>query len=357
MLREKDRRRRQGEISDGVPFRSFEYVGEAFFNDLNQKQRGSSTLGKRRKTYDDELLPIFRGKSVRAFSSEALGELRDEVLAERGENVWVRWSTILRGISRKAIAIGAIPLVEDPFKSLIKGPTEYTRLIERQRRAAERMKLPSRRQLRRMLEKSTGWLKLALHLIILAGLRRGEVRALLWSGITFDHVQGIVCVHVTKAVKWDGTVGLPKSRKSVRKIHRKGALYDILKAAHPGPGNTHQLIVSYKGAALDTMKLYVSSARFQASIGVGARLRTNGRTTYPGTFRPHLLRHAAVAWWIWEGVPDELIQVWAGHADPVFTLTTYGYLFDSKDAGCKSWPTGSATTGEEISDDDEEDPR
>lgn len=67
---------------------------------------------------------------------------------------------------------------------------------------------------------------IAIHLLFLTGVRRGELLALKWSDIDFD--QNVL--HIHSAVKSDGEIGEPKTEKSKRDIPISKTLWQIGRA-------------------------------------------------------------------------------------------------------------------------------
>ena len=302
------------------------------------------------------IYPVFKGKPMGAVNTPSLSKLRESVIEGAGMRAWLRVATILGGVVEQFNSGRQPSLHIDPFASLPYFRKDLTCLVASQQRQEKRLALPTWRQLRKMLDLSEGHVRLACKILILAGLRAGELLALQWKHILIDEIDKIVEISVEQAVKRDlKTIGDPKTKAGKRKVQADGELYEYLKSVHPGEAAAEDyLFMQENGELLRRWKLWSHLRLFQVSIGIGHRIGP----FFKGCFSPHALRHACVAIWIWDGVPDEVMKVWIGHKRLTTTLDIYGYLIDFKDAGSSEWPTGEPppdTLEDNFDFDDEED--
>jgi integrase len=346
--REVEKLRLAGELKDKVEWKSFDEVARLLFARIAAQDKPGNGAKAMTRTYEADLEKWFRGKSIRAATAESISALHDHIVATRPKSTWHRVYAVLRAVVKLAIARRYIPREDNPLLRLSLKRPDVTPLVLRQQEKSRELPLPALGDCLAILEHAVGWLRVALHLILLAGLRTGEVRALRWEHVELDIELELVWIHVREAVKWDGRIGPPKTKAGIRDICVRGALFELLRDRHPGKGGAKRLVVTARGTRLASNAIYLGSRALQVRIGIGHVAASGVKPSHPGTYRPHLLRHAAVAWWIWRRVPDVIIRTWIGHVHTQTTLDTYGYIIDARDCGRVEWPRGDTPTGDEI---------
>lgn len=124
-------------------------------------------------------------------------------------------------------------------------------------------------------------------------------------------------VRITKAVKADGTVGPPKSRKGRRTISLPAEVVEAVEPLTKGRRRADRIFVPPKGGELRHRTFY-RDIWLRKSVG-GSGIRA----PHP---RLHDLRHSHVAWLIAAGVSLPVIQARLGHEKITTTIDTYGHL-------------------------------
>jgi integrase len=144
-----------------------------------------------------------------------------------------------------------------------------------------------------------------------AGLRLGELRALDWQNIDFEH--GLI--HVEHA--WDPKAGLiePKSRSGKRRVPLTSTLRGHLLA--------HRL---RQGRAGEGLVFGETLTRPFHPGAVVARARTVWEQQGLATIRLHECRHTYAAFMIAAGVNAKALSTYMGHSTITITLDRYGHL-------------------------------
>lgn len=148
----------------------------------------------------------------------------------------------------------------------------------------------------------------------MTGMRRGEVVAVRWQDIDWDHRQIRVRRSFTR-----GQFGTPKSRRSSRAVPLASRLADELRNHYEQTpyGGEADLVFPHPdiGSVLDPSKL---RKRFLASV----------RRAGVRPVRFHDLRHTFGTQMAAAGAPMRAIQAWLGHADLRTTLIYADFALD-----------------------------
>jgi integrase len=143
-----------------------------------------------------------------------------------------------------------------------------------------------------------------------AGLRRGELRALLWADV--DLADGLV--HVERSMSGHGETGGPKSRAGYRGVPIVAALRDLL---------VEHKLVTRRDAGL----VFGSSATQPFTpTAVRKRALTAWRRAGLDPIGLHECRHTFASLLIAAGVNAKAITAYLGHASIQTTFDLYGHL-------------------------------
>ncbi len=164
---------------------------------------------------------------------------------------------------------------------------------------------PSVGDVRRLLESATGWLRVAVAVAALGGLRNGEARALRAGDV--DIQTGLLCVRRAYS---HHEIRSPKS-KLERVIPMGDLLRGILAEAVRGKRPTDTLVVTEDGRTPSRQALYKSFTSLCRRAGLAR------------TWSFHSLRHAFGTHALRAGANVEAVRELLGHRD---LATTSGYL-------------------------------
>jgi len=185
--------------------------------------------------------------------------------------------------------------------------------------------IPTKVELKAIIDAATGRCRPLVVTAIFTGLRASELRGLTWDAVDFK----AKVIRVRQRADRYGQFGPPKSEASQRDVPMGPMVVNTLrewKLACP-PGDL--VFPNRDGGLVD-----LSSLRTRA---LGPLQKAAGLTDDP--LRPkyglHALRHAAASLWIELGVEPKKIQTWMGHSTITLTFDTYGHLFPSSKSDAK----------------------
>lgn len=173
-----------------------------------------------------------------------------------------------------------------------------------------------------------------LLVLIFAGLRASEVRALPWSNV--DLKRGLITVD--RRADFRNVIGPPKSAAGHRTIPVGPKVIQALRKWRLRcPKSDADLVFpSEKGTPIYHNNLYLF---FQEKIQVDAGvcrpkvkdgepvLDGDGNAVMEGLYSLHDFRHAAASLWIAQRVDAKRVSTWMGHSSIQITFDTYGHLF------------------------------
>ena len=197
------------------------------------------------------------------------------------------------------------------------------KLKRRSRTEADVRVIPTKDEIRIILEKAPTSHRAMFVTAIFTGMRISELRGLTWPSVDFENR----IIRVTQRADEFGQIGLPKSRAGTRNI--------------PMAPSVHQALVAWKMAA----PLSDAGLVFPNSVGKVQ----NYANIYNRIFKPmlvehgivdgegdakfgiHALRHAAASLFIEQGWNPKKIQTILGHASITMTMDVYGHLFENSE--------------------------
>lgn len=164
---------------------------------------------------------------------------------------------------------------------------------------------------------------LAACIALATGMRRGEIFALDWAAI--DTVHGRI--NVSKAVKADSTVGVPKSTSGIRSVAIGKYLSDLLidikawqaMVLPEKPWDSPQFVIA------DSQGNRASMNSFEHWW------RTWAEENSLGGLRFHELRHTHATLLISSGVDVKTVQMRLGHASAEITMSCYAHALPLSD--------------------------
>jgi integrase len=150
---------------------------------------------------------------------------------------------------------------------------------------------------------------------VYAGLRRGEILALRWNDIDFEH--GMIRVDESYSAK-TGTFGSPKTESSKRKVPMVGTLKQILAtmSLERGVPSDETLVFGNGTDPIEARSLVKRAATDAKRAGLGFE-----------PFGLHECRHGYASTLIAAGVNPKAVSTYMGHASISITFDRYGHLF------------------------------
>jgi integrase len=209
--------------------------------------------------------------------------------------------------------------------------------MRRARREQAKVLPPTKADMRLMIEaaRNARPMDYALLLVLLfAGLRASEVRALPWRNV--DLSRGLITVD--QRADFQNIIGPPKTAAGWRTIPVPNTVVAALtnwKALCPA-SDLGLVFPSREGTPIFHPNIVVG---FQEPIQIAAGVTTprmkdgeavvgkDGAIAREGRYTLHSFRHAAASLWIEQRVAPKRVQTWMGHSSIQVTFDTYGHLF------------------------------
>ena len=194
-------------------------------------------------------------------------------------------------------------------------------------------------------------LEVLLAMAIVTGMRRGELLALRWSDIDFEHRRLLVLHSVDYIAGYGYVVGKPKTAAGKRWVSFPAFLFDMLKQ--------HQV---QQSELKSTAKKWEDHDLVFPNLSGGYLHPNHMGETFKKLLKeanlPHIhfhdLRHSAATILLSMGVHVKVIQELLGHTDISITLGVYGHLLPSmQQAVVETWD-GVFKVGDKDKGDDDE---
>lgn len=156
--------------------------------------------------------------------------------------------------------------------------------------------------------------KAMIHLGAWAGLRMGELIALRWQDILWDHN----VIHVQQARKHDRSIGLPKNGKK-RKVPVAEQTLDLLRQHRRDFGAGMNDLLFTTGGQRGGRPLDANNWRTHVWTPLVEACGFDPKPT------PHDLRHGHAGLMVMQGMDWKVLSDRLGHHKPSFTLDVYGW--------------------------------
>jgi len=245
--------------------------------------------------------------AVHAFADQLLGRGRSRYLTKR---VLGSLSGIVREAQRRGLAA-----TNNVRKA---APDSVKRLA----REITRPMMPTREELRAIINATPDRWRPLILTAIFTGLRASELRGLTWADVDLKAGK----LHVCRRVDRFGRFGPPKSKAGSRDIPLSPILLNTLKAWRLAcPKGELDLVFPTGAGNVENHGNILLRVFWPIQVAAGV-VNQNGRAKYS----LHALRHAA-ALWIDQGLGPKRIQALMGHASIQQTFDQYGYLLETRE--------------------------
>ena len=325
--------------------RSVSDAGHALFRHL-----ASAWLNNKKKT-----VGASQGKTLEGFvhvMCAALGdvpvlEITEEMLTDflcdlAAENPHTGKPSSQATLSKYHQAIRAI----FRYSRIRPDPSEYLEIPKGAKRKDRRaLTEEEQRRVRELKHRA----QLPAMLAMYAGLRRGEMTALLWQDITADTIT------VNKSFDFvEGKVKPPKTAAGSREIHIPPLLRDYLKTVKRGKPSDPVVTSDGKMMTISAWRRLWESYMTDMDVAYGGRVKcAPHNVTGVYSIRPftlHELRHTYATILRDAGIDVKAMQAWLGHADASTTMNVYTHLSETqkRTAAGKMDAFLSASTGHDV---------
>jgi integrase len=300
------------------------------------------TLKSYREIANTHIIPLLGTKRLTRLTGPEVVAFKDALLATRS-----------RAMTSKAVRHLSMILGESVRRGLVGQNVARGISVKRPRqdgkrqRLAKRAEIPPIEHLKRLLEAAERLgdedprLPVLLPMVMLAGLRASEARALTWANANVGNCASLTVTQ--RADRWND-IGPPKSDAGYRTIPIGPSLARRLKAwklrCPPCPlslvfpasrrdrrWSTDRAELGYgpiKQGAFSDLFLKVQ-VRAGLAIDTG-RKDAKGQTIWKSRYGWHDLRHVAASNWLNDGIDLKRLQTWIGHESIQLTIDVYGHL-------------------------------
>ncbi|UCI17878.1 site-specific integrase [Mesorhizobium sp. B2-1-8] len=204
------------------------------------------------------------------------------------------------------------------------------------RRKNKRPDIPSKADLRAILNAAQGKHRALIVTALFSGLRASELRGLRWDAV--DLKAGVLTVK-TRVDAW-GEFGPPKTSAGERDVPLAPIAVTTLKQqrlAIGANGPAGLVFPSDEGTPLNHQNII---NRIWDPLQIGAGLYTlhetkrdeDGEPAKVTRYNFHALRHAAASLFIEQKLSPKRVQTLMGHSSITVTFDTYGHLFEDAEA-------------------------
>lgn len=284
-----------------------------------------STRDAYRQHVDLHIVPFIGAKKLSQITTPTVHAFADELKATRSPAM----------VKRVVRSLGAI-FVEARRRGLAAtNPVSDAQVKVGDRRKLKRPEIPTKAELRAILETAQGKHRALIVTALFSGLRASELRGLRWDAV--DLKAGVLTVK-GRVDAW-GEFGHPKSAAGERDVPLAPMAVKALKEQRLAIANGPDGLVfpSAEGTPLNHQNVI---KRIWNPLQIKAGLFTldkekrdeEGEPVKVPKYTFHALRHAAASLFIDQKLSPKRVQTLMGHSSITVTFDTYGHLFEDAEA-------------------------
>lgn len=275
-----------------------------------------STIRQRRQHLDLHIKPYFGNKRLSKITTPMVNQYV-EWLMENGRS---------RAMAVKVLTSLKAVLSYSQGQGLVASNAAREVKFEIKRRHKKRVQIPSKNNIKNLVDKAQGRWRPIILTAVFTGLRASEIRGLTWQDVDFD--AGTIEVR-QRADRWN-QIGSPKSEAAVRKIPVAPIVLNTLREWKLICPHGELGLVFPNGKGNVETQSNIWRRGFVPLMGECELVEENGAPQ----FSFHTLRHVAASLFIEQGWSPKRVQTVMGHATMAMTYDTYGHLFpnDADDA-------------------------
>ncbi|VWX52978.1 tyrosine-type recombinase/integrase [Novosphingobium sp. 9U] len=310
-----------------------EKAGQNWIERAEREALEPSTIKSYREHLRLHINPLLGAKRLNQLTKPMVEEYRDQLLD--GGHSRIMAAKVLRSLSsllKEAQRVGYVG------QNVAHGIT-----VKRSGRDKAKVVPPTKEHMRALIEAAGAETarpidKPLLLVLLFAGLRASEIRALTWSNV--DLKRGTITVD--RRADPANLIGPPKSASGFRTIPVPVSVVSELKRwklrcpasrldlVFPSAAGTpifhNNLVLSFQ----EPLQLAAGISRPKLVDGKPVK-DEQGQTVREGLYSLHDFRHAAASLWIEQKVAPKRVQAWMGHASIALTFDVYGHLFAAQE--------------------------
>lgn len=292
-----------------------------------QKGRERGTIQQYKQMRDLHIVPLIGAEKLSRLNQPKVEAFVDTLLETRSKDM-----------AGKAVRALSRILGEAQRRGLVAQNVAAGVKVVKSSRDKAKVEIPSKADLRALLEHAEPDFKPLVMTGILTGLRASELRGLRWSDVNFK----AATISVNQRADKFRDLGPPKSAAGYRTIPIGGALVTALKEwkLRCPKGAAELVFPNSEGEVQDYPNLL--RRRFyplQIKAGVcdpividkKPKLDRKGEPVMSPRYGFHALRHACASGWIKQGVDLKRLTTWLGHSSVQMSIDVYGHLLADAD--------------------------
>jgi integrase len=292
--------------------------------ELERRERG--TIQGYRQHVDLHINPRLGRERLAKLTTPRINKFRDDLLADMSRPLAKKVLTSLKSLLKDAQRRGNV--AQNVARDVSIGIDKRDK-----RKLKVGVDIPTREEIKRILDAASGRLRPMLVTAVFTGLRASELRGLRWEDVDLKRGE----LHVRQRADRYNAIGKPKSESGERTIPLGPHVINTLREWKlVCPKGDHGLVFPTAKGQIEHHKNIVRALK-PVLVAAGLTDKT-GKPKYTGL---HALRHFYASWCInrrADGgleLPAKLVQERLGHASIVMTMDRYGHLFPRGDDGAE----------------------
>lgn len=310
------------EVSQGVHTADSQSITVAQAADLwirkaEGEGRERSTIKQYQELARIHIKPLIGAERLSKLTMPAVENYRDALVATRS-----------KAMAGKAVRALSSIITEAQRRGLVAQNVAKGVKVIRSKREKKKVVIPTREDLRAMLQAAGDDFRPLLMTVIFTGLRSSELRALRRSDVNLK--AGEITVE-QRADQW-GVIGSPKSEAGHRTVPIPPMLVSELRAwMLRSPVSPLGLLFPNSEGGVRLHSNMLNREYWPLQVAAGLKVDTGrkdgeGVPIFRAKYDFHSLRHAAASAWIRQGVDLKCLTTWMGHSSVQITIDTYGHL-------------------------------
>lgn len=292
-----------------------------------QEGRERSTIQQYRGLADLHIVPLIGGERLTKLTRPSVEAFRDELVKTRS-----------KAMAGKAVRALSSILTEAQRRGLVAQNVARDVRVVRSSREKAKIVIPTKAELRALLDHAPADLKPLVMTAIFTALRASELRGLRWADVDLK----AATVTVTQRADRFSEIGAPKSEAGYRSVPIPSALVSELREWKlRSPKGEAGLVFPNSRGGVQQYAHLMRRKFFPLQIAAGVcdpvmeagkpKLDDKRQPVVKARYALHALRHAAASAWIKQRIDLKRLQVWMGHSSIQITLDTYGHLLSDAD--------------------------
>lgn len=317
----------RGEVAKGVHVAesasiSVAEAAKAWIKRAESEGLERSTIASYQQHVDLHIVPNIGATKLSKMTVPSVHEFAD-TLSEKLSKVMVKKVLgSLSSIFKEALRLGKV--AQNPVAAV---------KIKMSKRDGARAEMPTKAELRAILNATPEKNKPFIWTAAFTGLRASELRGLQWSDVDLN----ARILHVRQRADPYNKLGKPKSEAGTRDVPLSPSVVSILTEWKTVcPKGDLGLVFPNGVGNIESHANLLNRVFWPIQVAAGVSVKTgkqdeDGKPIFDAKYSLHALRHAAAALWIEQNATPKRIQMLMGHSSIQMTYDTYGYLFDARE--------------------------